>query len=43
MELFEEIKSNWNLDIFNKLQEIESLKNSYPAWTLKTYDGIRHA
>ena len=40
MELFEEIKSNWNLDIFNKLQEIESLKNSYPAWTLKTYDGF---
>ncbi len=40
MELFEEIKSNWSLDIFNKLQEIESLKNSYPAWTLKTYDGF---
>ncbi len=39
MELFEEIKSNWKLDIYNKMQQIESLKNSYPAWTIKTFDG----
>ena len=39
MELFEEIKINWKLDICNKLQEIASLKDSYPAWTIKTSDG----
>ena len=39
MELFEEIKSNWKLDIYNKMQQIESLKNSYPAWTIKTFEG----
>lgn len=39
MELFEEIKTNWKLDIFNKLQEIASLKEAYPAWTIKTSDG----
>ena len=39
MELFEEIKANWKLDIFNKLQEIVSLKASYPAWTIKTPNG----
>ena len=40
MELFEEIKSNWKLDIFNKFQKIESLESSYPAWTIKTYKGF---
>lgn len=39
MELFEEIKTNWKLDIWNKLQEISSLKDSYPAWTIKTFNG----
>ncbi len=39
MGLFEEIKSNWKLDIYNKMQQIESLKNSYPAWTIKTFEG----
>ena len=39
MELFEEIKSNWKLDIYNKMQQIESLKDSYPAWTIKTFEG----
>ena len=39
MKLFEEIKANWKLDIFNKLQEIVSLKESYTAWTIKTFDG----
>ena len=49
MELLKEIKSNWKLDICNKLQEIASLRDSYPAWTIKTsagygvavlYDGV---
>ncbi len=40
MKLFEEIKFNWELDIFNKLQEIESLKRTYPAWTIKTSEGF---
>ena len=40
MNLFDEIRSNWGLDIFNKLQEIKSLKNAYPAWSIKTSDGF---
>lgn len=39
MELLKEIKSNWKLDICNKLQEIASLRDSYPAWTIKTSAG----
>lgn len=39
MGLFEDIKANWRLDISNKLQEIALLKDSYPAWTIKSFDG----
>lgn len=38
MNLFEEIKTNWDHDIFNNWQKILSLKDSYSAWTIKTYD-----
>ena len=38
MNLFEEIKTNWDHDIFNNWQKISSLKDSYSAWTIKTYD-----
>lgn len=39
MELFEEIKANWKLDICNKMQEIASLKDTFRAWTIKSFDG----
>lgn len=38
MNLFEEVKFNWENDIINNWQTILSLKDSYPAWTIKTYD-----
>lgn len=38
MDLFEEVKFNWENDIINNWQTILSLKDSYPAWTIKTYD-----
>ena len=38
MTLFDEIKTNWDHDIFNNWQKILSLKDSHPAWTIKTYD-----
>lgn len=39
MKLFEEIKSNWELDIYNNWQIVKSLQYSYPAWTIKTMEG----
>lgn len=39
MELLEEIKANWALDINNKMQEIVSLKDTFRAWTIKSVDS----
>lgn len=39
MKLIDEIKNNWELDIYYQLQEIASLKSAFPAWTLKTKRG----
>lgn len=40
MGLAEEIKCNWNLDLADRMQEISSLRATYPAWTLKTETGF---
>ena len=39
MKLIDEIKNNWDLDIYNQLQKISSLESTFPAWTLKTKKG----
>ena len=40
MKLIDEIKNNWDLDIYNQLQKISSLESTFPAWTLKTKNGF---
>lgn len=40
MKLVDEIKNNWDLDIYNQLQKISSLESTFPAWTLKTKKGF---